>query len=380
MLSVAITVNPCNPSPCGPQSLCRVVNSQAVCSCVPGFLGTPPNCRPECISSSECQLNRACVNQKCINPCVGTCGIKAECQVVNHNPICSCPSKFTGDPFALCTPISKSLMSIGTSSDSYYFILEYEIILTIPINPCQPSPCGPNSQCQIRDSSPSCSCLPDFKGSPPNCRPDCVSSDECSTNLACINKKCRDPCIDVCGTNAQCHVVNHSPNCICLPGYIGDPFTACNLPGMQKFLSPCTFQEYILILAIDFVQSNPCNPSPCGANALCKQHNNAGACLCLPNYIGNPYEGCRPECVINSDCPPNLACIKNKCSDPCPGTCGINAECQVVKNVPICTCLSKYNGDPFRYCTLLVEESNNLQTLTFTTIKRFLFSYFANSF
>lgn len=101
--------NPCNPSPCGPNSQCRNVNSQGVCSCVPGFVGSPPMCRPQCVTSSECPLDQACVNQKCINPCPGTCGINSRCQVVNHNPICSCIDGYSGDPFTRCNPISKML-------------------------------------------------------------------------------------------------------------------------------------------------------------------------------------------------------------------------------------------------------------------------------
>lgn len=103
-----VQVNPCNPSPCGPNSQCRAINGQAVCSCVSGFLGNPPNCRPECVVSSDCPRNQACNNQKCIDPCSGTCGWKALCQVVNHNPVCSCPSGFTGDPFFRCEFISKN--------------------------------------------------------------------------------------------------------------------------------------------------------------------------------------------------------------------------------------------------------------------------------
>lgn len=99
--------HPCSPSPCGPNSQCREINEQAVCSCVVGFLGSPPNCRPECVVSSECPLNEACVNQKCIDPCPGTCGVAAICNVVNHNPICSCPSQYSGDPFTRCTFIRK---------------------------------------------------------------------------------------------------------------------------------------------------------------------------------------------------------------------------------------------------------------------------------
>lgn len=78
-----------------------------MCSCVPGYIGSPPTCRPECVVSSECALNEACVNQKCINPCPGTCGVGAKCQVVNHNPICSCSPRFTGDPFIRCYAIRK---------------------------------------------------------------------------------------------------------------------------------------------------------------------------------------------------------------------------------------------------------------------------------
>lgn len=99
---------PCSPSPCGPNSQCREINGQAVCSCVPGFIGSPPACRPECVVSSECGQNEACSNQKCRNPCPGTCGVGARCEVVNHNPICSCPPRFTGDPFVRCQPIRKT--------------------------------------------------------------------------------------------------------------------------------------------------------------------------------------------------------------------------------------------------------------------------------
>ena len=94
--------NPCSPSPCGPNSVCREVNGQPVCSCVVGFLGTPPTCRPECIVSSDCPLTQACSNQKCVDPCPGSCGFRATCNVVNHNPICSCPPDLTGDPFIQC--------------------------------------------------------------------------------------------------------------------------------------------------------------------------------------------------------------------------------------------------------------------------------------
>ena len=96
----------------------------------------------------------------------------------------------------------------------------------------------------------------------------------------------------------------------------------------------------------------PCNPSPCGANAVCKERNGAGSCTCLPEYSGDPYTGCRPECVLNTDCNRQRACVRNKCVDPCPGACGLNAECRVVNHAPSCSCLPGYTGNPLSSCSL----------------------------
>lgn len=98
-------VDPCRPSPCGPNSQCRQVNGQAVCSCLPTYTGSPPACRPECVASSECAQDRACINMKCVNPCPGPCAQNARCNVRNHSPICSCPAGYTGEPFSRCYPI-----------------------------------------------------------------------------------------------------------------------------------------------------------------------------------------------------------------------------------------------------------------------------------
>lgn len=95
-------INPCIPSPCGPYSECRQVDDHAVCSCQKNYIGIPPACRPECMVSSECAQDKACIKQKCVDPCPGTCGPDARCQVVNHNPICSCSPGYTGDPFVRC--------------------------------------------------------------------------------------------------------------------------------------------------------------------------------------------------------------------------------------------------------------------------------------
>lgn len=94
------------------------------------------------------------------------------------------------------------------------------------------------------------------------------------------------------------------------------------------------------------VKDDPCNPSPCGSNAQCSN----GECTCLPEYQGDPYRGCRPECVLNSDCPRDKACSRNKCVDPCPGTCGQNAICEVINHIPMCSCPQGMSGNAFISC------------------------------
>lgn len=209
------------------------------------------------------------------------------------------------------------------------------------------------------NNSPSCSCLPEFLGAPPNCRPECISNSECLSHLACINQKCKDPCERSCGSNANCFVVSHTPMCTCLDDYTGDPFTQCVQKQSEYPQIDKNIENYIVLRLITFTAipvpnpTTPCTPSPCGSNAVCKELNGAGSCTCIIDYVGNPYEGCRPECILNSDCPTNQACINTKCKDPCPGTCGRNAECQVINHLPVCTCFARYTGDPFSYCNPL---------------------------
>lgn len=366
-----IVTNPCNPSPCGPNSRCQEVNQQAVCTCVENFTGSPPSCRPECLINSDCQLNRACINQKCADPCLGSCGVSANCQVVNHNPICSCPAIFTGDPFVRCiargnykfTQFNFHCFHLNVESN---FSLIQKIVEepVVPTDPCSQTPCGPNAICQVRNNAPSCSCQDGFIGQPPNCRPECIVNSECDNQLACINRKCVNPCEGSCGTNAECRVTNHIAICTCMNGFSGDPFVQCSI---QPSKSPFFKTNFEKICRIDFITGTffvaavelprqPCQPSPCGSNAVCNEQNGVAVCKCLSEYVGNPYESCRPECTINSDCSTNMACIRSKCQNPCLGTCGFNADCQVVQHLPICTCTAGYTGDPFVNCNLMPRE------------------------
>lgn len=66
------------------------------------MFGAPPNCRPECVIHQDCPHNRACIRQRCEDPCIGACGFNAICTAQNHRPTCSCIEGHEGDPYAGC--------------------------------------------------------------------------------------------------------------------------------------------------------------------------------------------------------------------------------------------------------------------------------------
>lgn len=95
----------CIPS-CGANAECQVIEGIGTCVCLSGYYGLPElGCTPQCVTNSDCSTDQACINQRCIDPCVGSCAVEAECRVLNHNPICSCRVGYTGDPFRFCRPI-----------------------------------------------------------------------------------------------------------------------------------------------------------------------------------------------------------------------------------------------------------------------------------
>lgn len=336
-------VDPCVPTPCGPFSQCVNRNGIPSCQCLNTYVGAPPNCRPECSVRSECPGNKACIRNKCIDPCPGLCGINAICNVFNHVPLCVCIDGYVGDPFVNCN-------QAATHNEP------------IQRDPCNPSPCGPNAQCLDGQ----CSCLSEYQGDPySGCRPECVLNSDCPKDKACLRNKCKDPCPGTCGQNAICNVINNIPMCSCPQGLSGNAFIQCTysdrMYSLEKNTSCSTFAVKIYLkffLAIG--TQTPCHPSPCGPNSQCRVSNGQSVCSCVHDYVGVPPT-CRPECVSNSECPLNQACSNQKCRDPCPGTCGINAHCRVIKHNPICSCSPRYTGNPFARCQPISKSRQRTQ-------------------
>lgn len=151
---------------------------------------------------------------------------------------------------------------------------------------------------------------------------------------------------------------------------------------MYSFLVRNLFMIFILIflnnsfLSFDYINYKAIInlvPAPiedeciCGPNTDCRN----GICHCKPEYFGDPNIGCRPECVLNTDCSSNRACIRNKCTDPCPNTCGQGAECYVAQHTAMCTCPTGTDGNAFISCKPIA--GNLMSTIVEVTVKLFLY-------
>ncbi|XP_065171538.1 protein eyes shut isoform X2 [Atheta coriaria] len=200
-----------------------------------------------------------------------------------------------------------------------------------PSTVCSGSTCGSNAQCSMVGGRPVCSCFRGYMGDPlHHCtKAECLDNSECRGHQHCRNERCVDPCIEICGSNAQCETRNHVPVCSCPSGYTGDPFTHCRRFDPEEL----------------------CHPSPCGQNTQCEVVNGIPTCKCLPGYHGSPIAGCRHECETSSECGSNLACIEFKCQNPCHSQCGVNADCEGVRNnAAVCKCPRGYFGNPYASC------------------------------
>ena len=107
-------IEPCNPSPCGRNAECTERGQAASCRCILDYIGNPyVECKPECTVNSECPRDKACINNKCGDPCPGVCGAHATCSVNNHNAQCRCDPGYTGNAFVSCSRITTCKCFIG---------------------------------------------------------------------------------------------------------------------------------------------------------------------------------------------------------------------------------------------------------------------------
>jgi len=385
--------DPCDPSPCGPGAVCSVTGSgNAICRCEPGLIPNPDTisgCKPECVRDPDCQSGYICQNQKCVekpDPCVPSpCGPGAVCTInFGGNPICRCEPGLIPKPDTITGCGPECVRDPDCQSG---YICQSQRCVVKP-DPCDPSPCGPNTECSVTpNGNPICRCLPNYIPQPDTitgCGRECERDPDCTSGYICQNYQCvprPDPCDPTpCGRNTQCNVNRQgNPVCTCNDGFepAPDTITGCSRivvrtpPPDPCDPSPCgpntrcevNFGGNPVCKCISGYVPNPdtisgckekpdpCNPSPCGQNAECIRNGDNANCKCPPGHQGDPFVFCKKgECEYDHDCDHQLACFDFKCRDPCIGTCGQLAECQVRDHRPICSCPQGYTGDPLTAC------------------------------
>jgi len=200
---------------------------------------------------------------------------------------------------------------------------------------CNPSPCGVNTQCEVRNGGAAvCRCIQGYnhlpgqstidgcptrespsQSSPPRRTSSGSNSIRFQSQRPVNRPPPRQTIINAgnacqpnpCGTNAECSVKGNRAVCTCRAGSYGDPYSNC--------------------------QVNPCDQDPCGINAECENTGARAICKCPRGFTGDPF----------------VRCNDNPCSqDPC----GQNADCEAQGARAVCRCRDGYEGDPFVRCTL----------------------------
>ncbi|XP_037076509.1 neurogenic locus notch homolog protein 1-like isoform X2 [Pollicipes pollicipes] len=359
--TASVSADPCSLGLCGTNANCNNVNGRAVCSCPDGYEGNPLTActRGECSQDSECPPGLACVGVSCVDPCSrNVCGSAADCQVVNHRAICSCPVGYVGDPFVSCryrsagadqTAGGGGVARTGGHSTGSRVVVDRG---TRYQDACSPSPCGTNTNCKVRGGRAICSCIANYIGDPlTGCRAECVSDAECASRQACVQNRCRNACTGACGTGAQCDAVNHRAICKCPKYYRGDGLTGC-YPECTSH-SECSASQACIQLRC----GDPC-AGACGVGANCQPRNHVAVCSCPPGFLGHPYDRCTPpsSSLAAGSSAGALAHGHSGSGSMCsPNPCGAYADCapgtdKTGKPRPVCTCPRGYLGDPLTAC------------------------------
>ena len=154
-------INPCLvDNPCAVNAECRPINHQSSCFCPPGLQGDPyVDCKSvECLINQDCPQDKACIQNRCVNPCLHDppCAPTADCRVRQHSASCVCPPGTIGNPFVLCSP------------------REEPVVTEVP---------------------------------------ECVVDTDCPSGMACLDQDCKNPCYELepCDKTAFCEVIDTAP-------------------------------------------------------------------------------------------------------------------------------------------------------------------------
>lgn len=271
----------------------------------------------ECSNDLECTSDKACIQGFCSDPCTlrGACGINALCKTVLHRPRCSCPSCFIGRPNIECKPDPKCeplpiprpadpQISTSCQQDSDC----HESLRCDPngqcSDPCQNPTyfCELNKKCETRHHRPVCVCKFGFivndigeLACAPEIR-DCQQDIDCASNMACIENRCKNPCMSgvhnrpACPSNKSCQVQDHKPICICMKDCSPSLSICLRDNGCPADLACRNYQCV-----------NPCDYALCAANSPCFVEDHKPICkFCPAGFVADVKNGCQKGNIFNT--------------------------------------------------------------------------------
>ncbi|XP_038215243.1 fibrillin-1-like [Zerene cesonia] len=329
-----ININECIKNPCHPTAQCIDAIGSFKCICPIGAIGDPyktgclmPN---QCRRDNQCEESLVCLRGKCTNPCEkdDPCGTNAVCVVKKHKVTCSCEKGHIGNPFDKKVGCFRVECVDDSECPNDKFCRQDTNKCS---DQCDEAVCKGGS-CKIINHRTSCMCSPGFE----------LISNRCDDINECL--------LHPCPLNSACENTPGSFICNCVNGTIHDISTNhCKRPGDCFSDDDCS--EITKCLENQCV--NPCDKSPCAANTDCYVSKHEPVCECQSGSHGDPYKGCvKFECIKDSDCPSDEACVNNKCRNSCniPRACGRNANCVSRDHIGHCYCASGFTGDPVLGC------------------------------
>lgn len=259
----------------------------------------------ECSNDLECPNEKACINLKCIDPCTlrGACGINALCKTVLHRPRCTCPQCYIGMANTACHPDPRCENTHPRPSTNEFKCSEDDDCPTSMAcnyklgdcyNPCKNTEftCKQNKKCEVQNHRAKCVCKNGFvvnEHGEISCARDhseCTNDNECTSNTACIEGRCQNPCTankkPPCPPDKSCEVLNHQAVCICMRN--------CN-PVLSICLrdSGCPPNQACRA----FKCEDPCATASCPANTPCYVEDHKPICkFCPPGFKSDSKYGC----------------------------------------------------------------------------------------
>ena len=319
----------CNVIRCGPGAVCIANNHVGQCQCPPGLFAGDPSDRSSgctsvnCLIDDDCSFDKACnrLDFKCFDVCYDACGDNAVCIADNHRYNCQCAPGFKPNPSA----------EIQCSRS----------------NVCDNNQCHNTAECIPNGGNHLCACPSGMIGDPytTGCHPEgtCPQGDsDCPQDSVCLRGVCKSPCVDACGPNAVCNVVNRRPQCNCPPGFESNPTAQKSCTRITNTCSSntqCLGGTCIQGQCMEVCRTN----NQCAQGEKCVDNKCMVLCISseqCANDLSCISGVCLIGCRSNNDCPSNQACISNKCEDPCSeaNICGPNAMCHSEGHLAQCVC------------------------------------------